>query len=44
MQLDMPGVASERLNLQANQNALVVEGNALIDMPQGMTARMRMYA
>ena len=38
LQLDMPGVARDRLNLQANQNALIIEGNALIDMPQGMTA------
>jgi HSP20 family protein len=38
LQLDMPGVAKDRLNLQANQNTLVIEGNAQIDMPQGMTA------
>ena len=38
LQLDMPGVAKDRLNLQANKNALVIEGAALIDMPQGMTA------
>jgi HSP20 family molecular chaperone IbpA len=38
LELDMPGVAKDRLNLQANKNALVIEGTALIDMPQGMTA------
>jgi HSP20 family molecular chaperone IbpA len=38
LQLDMPGVAKDRLKLQTNQNALVIEGNALIDMPPDITA------
>ena len=38
LQLDMPGVAKEWLNLQANKNTLVIEGNARIEMPQGMEA------
>jgi HSP20 family molecular chaperone IbpA len=38
LQLDMPGVAKDRLNIQANKNALVIEGSARIDMPQGMAA------
>jgi HSP20 family protein len=36
--LDMPGVAKDRLNLQVNQNALVIEGSAQISMPQDMAA------
>jgi len=38
LQLDMPGVAKDRLNLQVNQNALVIEGSAQISMPQDMAA------
>jgi HSP20 family molecular chaperone IbpA len=38
LQLDMPGVAKDWLNLQANKNTLVIEGNARIEMPQGMEA------
>ena len=38
LQLDIPGVSKERLNLQANKNTLLIEGNARLDMPQGMTA------
>jgi HSP20 family protein len=38
LQLDMPGVAKDRLNLQANKNTLLIEGNARIEMPQGMEA------
>jgi len=34
--LDMPGVSKERLNLQADQNSLVVEGDVEIDMPDEM--------
>lgn len=35
---DMPGVAKERLNIQADRNALLIEGEAVIDMPQQMEA------
>lgn len=38
LQLDMPGVAKDRLNLQVNQNTLVIEGSAQISMPQDMAA------
>jgi len=38
LQLDMPGVDKDRLNLQANKNTLTIEGGARLDMPQGMTA------
>jgi HSP20 family protein len=38
LQLDMPGVAKDWLNLQANKNTLLIEGNARIEMPQGMEA------
>jgi len=38
LQLDMPGVAKDRLNLQADKDTLVIEGSAQIDMPKGMEA------
>jgi len=38
VQAEMPGVSKERLNIQADRNALLIEGDALIDMPQGMEA------
>ena len=38
LQLDMPGVSKERLNIQADRNALTVEGDARVDMPEGMEA------
>ena len=38
LELDIPGVSKERLNLQANKNALLIEGSARLDMPQGMAA------
>ncbi len=38
LQLDMPGVAKDQLNLQTNRNALTIEGNARLDMRQGMEA------
>lgn len=38
LQLDMPGVTKDRLNLTADKNALTIEGDAQIDMPQGMEA------
>ena len=36
--LDMPGVTRERLAVKADRNELVVEGEASIDMPEGMEA------
>ena len=38
LQLDMPGVSKDRLNVQANKNALVIEGTAQIEMPREMQA------
>jgi len=38
LQLDMPGVARDRLNLQTDRNSLLIEGTAQLDMPQGMAA------
>ncbi len=38
LQLDMPGVAKERLEIQADKTNLVIEGSAQIDMPSGMEA------
>lgn len=38
LQLDIPGVSRDRLNLQATKNTLLIEGNARLNMPQGMTA------
>jgi HSP20 family molecular chaperone IbpA len=36
--LDMPGVTKDRLTVRADRNELTVEGEASIDMPQGMEA------
>jgi HSP20 family molecular chaperone IbpA len=36
--LDMPGVAKDRVSIQADFNALVIEGDMQIAMPQGMEA------
>jgi len=30
---DMPGVTKDRLNIQADRNGLLIEGEAVIDMP-----------
>lgn len=38
LQMDMPGVSKDRLNIQADRNALLVEGSAKIDTPEGMEA------
>jgi HSP20 family molecular chaperone IbpA len=38
VQAEMPGVAKDRLNVQADRNALLIEGEAQIDMPKGMEA------
>lgn len=38
VQAEMPGVSKERLNVQADRNSLLIEGDSAIDMPQGMEA------
>ena len=38
VQAEMPGVAKDRLNIQADRNNLTIEGDAVIDMPAGMEA------
>jgi HSP20 family protein len=38
LRLDMPGVSKERLNIQADKNTLVIEGDVQIDTPAGMEA------
>jgi HSP20 family molecular chaperone IbpA len=48
LQLDMPGVSKEHLVVEANKNALTIEGTVRIDMPSDMTAlyadmRSRLY-
>jgi len=35
---EMPGVSKDRLHVQADRNSLTIEGDAAIDMPQGMEA------
>jgi HSP20 family protein len=36
--LDMPGVTKDRLTVKSDRNELVIEGEASIDMPEGMEA------
>ena len=38
VQAEMPGVSKDRLNVQADRNSLLIEGDATIDMPAGMEA------
>lgn len=38
LQLDMPGVSKDRLNVHADRQTLLVEGSAQISMPEGMEA------
>jgi HSP20 family molecular chaperone IbpA len=38
VQAEMPGVSKDRLNVQADRNSLLIEGEAAIDMPAGMEA------
>jgi HSP20 family molecular chaperone IbpA len=38
LQADMPGVSKDRLNIQVDKGALLVEGNAHIEIPEGMEA------
>ena len=35
---EMPGVSKDGLNVQADRNTLLIEGDAAIDMPAGMEA------
>jgi HSP20 family protein len=35
---EMPGVSKDRLNIQTDRNSLTIEGDAVIDMPDGMQA------
>lgn len=38
VQAEMPGVSKDRLNIQADRNNLLIEGEMVIDMPAGMEA------
>ena len=38
VQAEMPGVSKDNLNIQADRNNLVIEGEAVIDMPAGTEA------
>jgi HSP20 family protein len=38
VEADMPGVSKDRLNVQIDKDTLLVEGDARIDMPEGMEA------
>src|ERR1700684_3571998 len=38
LHLDMPGVSKDHLNVQADKNTLVIEGEVQIAMPQDMEA------
>jgi HSP20 family protein len=38
VQAEMPGVSKERLNVQADRNTLVIEGDVAIEIPEGMEA------
>ena len=38
VQAEMPGVSKDRLNIQADRNSLLIEGDMVIDMPAGIEA------
>jgi HSP20 family protein len=38
VQAEMPGVSKERLNIQADRNSLLIEGDVSIEVPSGMEA------
>ena len=38
VEADIPGVSKERLTVRADRNSLMIEGEASIDMPEGMEA------
>jgi HSP20 family molecular chaperone IbpA len=35
---EMPGVSKDHLNIQADRNSLMIEGEAVIDLPAGLEA------
>jgi len=38
VQAEMPGVSKEGLNVQADRNSLMIEGDIALDLPTGMSA------
>jgi len=38
VEAEMPGVSKDRLNVQADRNSLLIEGDLVIDMPSGIEA------
>ncbi|HEY6824650.1 MAG TPA: Hsp20/alpha crystallin family protein [Steroidobacteraceae bacterium] len=38
VQAEMPGVSKNKLNVQADRNALLIEGEMEVDLPAGMAA------
>lgn len=38
VQAELPGVSKDRLNIHADRNGLVIEGDVSIDLPPGMEA------
>ena len=38
VQAEMPGVSKEGLNVQADRNSLLIEGDVALDLPTGMSA------
>jgi len=38
VQAEMPGVSKDRLNIQADRNGLLIEGDVVIEMPSGIEA------
>ena len=38
VQAEMPGVSKDTLNVQADRNSLLIEGDVALDMPKGMSA------
>src|SRR5438477_9133349 len=38
VQAEMPGVSKDRLNVQADRNSLLIEGDLVIDLPAGIEA------
>jgi len=38
VQAEMPGVSKEGLNVQADRNSLLIEGNVTLDLPTGISA------
>jgi HSP20 family molecular chaperone IbpA len=38
VQAEMPGVSKDSLNVQADRNSLLIEGDVALDLPAGMSA------